>query len=140
MVRLVIGDDRLWRASTHDVMVKVRPSFLENRSEPGQGLFVWSYRIWISNGRPGQVTLLRRYWRITDGRGGVQEVEGEGVVGLTPVIGPGSVFEYSSAASLATPSGFMAGSYEMLSGDAERLKVEIPAFSLDSPYDVRTLN
>jgi ApaG protein len=41
---------------------------------------------------------------------------------------------------LPTPSGFMAGSYNMVSTDGERFDIEIPAFSLDSPTGERTLN
>ncbi len=34
----------------------------------------------------------------------------------------------------------MAGSYRMVTGDGESFDVEIPAFSLDSPFTRRTLN
>ena len=41
---------------------------------------------------------------------------------------------------LPTASGFMAGSYSMVSTGGERFDIDIPAFSLDSPTVERTLN
>jgi ApaG protein len=41
---------------------------------------------------------------------------------------------------LPTPSGFMTGSYGMVSPSGEHFDIEIPAFSLDSPSAERTLN
>ncbi len=40
----------------------------------------------------------------------------------------------------ATPSGFMTGTYGMVTMDGERFDIEIPVFSLDSPDAKRTLN
>ena len=70
----------------------------------------------------------------------VEEVEGPGVIGQQPVIDPGETFEYSSRCPLATDSGFMAGSYSMERPDGSVFDVEIPAFSLDLPDTVRSLN
>jgi ApaG protein len=78
--------------------------------------------------------LRTRYWRITDGKGQVQEVRGAGVVGEQPTLKPGDSFKYTSGAPLTTPSGFMVGSYQMETGHGEAINVDIPAFSLDSPY------
>ena len=84
--------------------------------------------------------LVNRHWCITDARGQMQEVQGEGVVGEQPTLQPGQAFEYTSGTPLGTPSGIMAGSYEMENTDGERFEIEIPAFSLDSPYQARQLN
>jgi ApaG protein len=72
--------------------------------------------------------------------GRMQEVRGEGVVGEKPTLQPGQAFEYTSGTPLGTPSGIMVGSYEMKSSSGERFDIEIPAFSLDSPYQPRQLN
>ena len=85
--------------------------------------------------------LLSRRWVITDANDSVQEVRGEGVVGEQPVIAPGASFRYTSGATLATPLGFMQGSYTMVvrepvAIDPEELptfEVPIPAFSLHTP-------
>jgi ApaG protein len=70
----------------------------------------------------------------------VQEVRGAGVVGEQPTLKPGERFEYTSGAPLTTPSGFMVGSYEMETERGQAINVEIPAFSLDSPYGARQVH
>jgi ApaG protein len=74
--------------------------------------------------------LLNRHWIITDGRGDVQEVEGPGVIGQQPWLGPGEQFTYSSGAVLKTPVGTMQGSYEFRTDSDERFDVPIEIFSL----------
>ena len=41
---------------------------------------------------------------------------------------------------LPTPSGFMTGSYGMVTADGEPFDIAIPTFSLDGPETKRTLN
>lgn len=129
-----------YEKSTHGVAIAVEPVFLESHSLPSMDHYVWAYRVRIANGRRAAVQLKARYWRITDSRGSVQEVYGEGVVGEQPVIQPGDVYEYTSGAPLATPSGVMLGRYEMETPEGESLDVDVPAFSLDSPHDARRMN
>ena len=78
------------------------------------------------------VQLKTRHWRITDANGRLQEVKGPGVVGEEPLLKPGESFEYTSGVPLPTPSGFMTGSYGMVTAAGEHFDIEIPAFSLDS--------
>ncbi|MBL6929795.1 MAG: Co2+/Mg2+ efflux protein ApaG [Rhodospirillales bacterium] len=124
----------MYEQTTQGICVSVQPSFLETHSAPDDGRFVWAYSIRIENQGRQSVRLMTRHWRITDARGEIQEVDGDGVVGEQPVIDPGGSFEYTSGAPLATPSGFMVGSYCMETVAGESFVVEIPAFSLDSPY------
>ena len=63
------------------------------------------------------VQLKTRHWHITDAHGRLQEVRGAGVVGEEPVLKPGENFEYTSGVPLPTPSGFMAGTYGMVTDD-----------------------
>jgi len=127
--------------ATGDIEVRVASFYLEDQSEPDIGRYVWAYKVTIQNNGRQTVQLLRRSWRITDGRGRTFLVEGEGVVGEQPVLGPGETFEYTSGTPLDTPSGFMTGAYHMVlrgqdapEPDAETFDVAIPAFSLDSPH------
>jgi ApaG protein len=130
----------MYSSTTHSITVSVEPVYLDDQSEPAQGHFVWAYRIKIENRGRDTVQLLNRYWQITDATGRVQEVRGAGVVGEQPVLEPGESFEYTSGAPLPTPSGFMAGHYEMETRGGERFEVEIPAFSLDSPHAPRQIH
>lgn len=126
--------------TTRGIKVTAVPTYLDAQSEPGLGHYVWAYTITLENMGGRQVQLLRRYWRITDGRGQVQEVEGEGVIGEKPVLESGGHYQYTSGAALTTPSGIMAGHYHMRAEDGEEFTVDIPAFSLDSPYDRVVMN
>ena len=124
----------MYRKMTRSISIRVEPLYLEDRSSPEDDYFVWAYTIAIENTGSQAVQLKTRYWRITDANGHVEEVRGAGVVGEQPVLGPGESFEYTSGTPLGTPSGIMDGSYRMVTDDGESFNVEIPAFSLDSPY------
>jgi len=130
----------MYEKVTRDISVSVRPFYLEEQSAPDADRFVWAYRVNIENKSSETVQLLNRYWRITDKLGRLQEVRGPGVVGEQPVLKPGESFEYTSGCPLATPSGIMVGSYEMTTSDGQRFNIDIPAFSLDSPYDTAAIN
>ena len=130
----------MYKKVTRNICVSVRPFYLEEQSEPDEDRFVWAYRVSIENHSQDTVQLLERHWRITDKFGRLQEVTGQGVVGEQPVLKPGESFEYTSGCPLEAPSGIMAGNYEMGTTGGERFNIEIPAFSLDSPYDIATIN
>jgi ApaG protein len=130
----------MYRAVTRKVEVTVTPRFLPERSSPDNGYFFWAYTIDITNLGNETVQLKTRHWRITDALGRLQEVKGAGVVGEEPVLKPGESFEYTSGVPLPTPSGFMAGTYGMVTTDGAPFDIDIPAFSLDSSYAERTIN
>jgi len=123
-----------YEAVTRGVRVTVRPTFLEDQSEPDENRFVWAYTIVIENRGEQTVRLRTRHWRITDSTGNTQEVKGPGVVGEQPLLHPGDSFEYTSGAPLPTPTGFMGGTYQMQTETGEMFDVVIPNFSLDSPH------
>ncbi|MFT7754566.1 UNVERIFIED_CONTAM: ApaG domain, partial [Salmonella enterica subsp. enterica serovar Enteritidis] len=76
----------------------------------------------------------------TDGNGQIDEIRGPGVIGEQPVLNPGDSFQYSSGCPLTTTSGVMVGRYSMESETGNLFDIEIPAFSLDLPDQLRTLN
>lgn len=130
----------MYNAVTRDIKVNVTPFFIEDQSSPEEAEYVWAYQVNIENNSKATVQLRSRYWKITDATGHVQEVSGAGVVGEQPTLKPGESFEYTSGAPLATPSGIMSGCYTMESDAGESFEIEIPAFSLDSPYETISLN
>ncbi len=122
-------------APDRGVRVTVRTFFLADQSDPADDRFTWAYRVRIENYGTETVQLLRRTWVITDARGRVQRVHGDGVVGQQPVLDPGEAFEYTSGTPLETPWGLMTGTYHMVAvGSGEAFDVPIPPFSLDSPH------
>jgi ApaG protein len=118
---------------TGDVVVRVAVSFLPEQSELEKERWFWAYHIRIENGGDTPVQLLTRHWVITDGRGYRSEVDGEGVVGEQPMIAPGDAFDYVSGCPLATPTGVMEGSYQMIRADGTQFDAEIPRFPLVGP-------
>ena len=130
----------MYRALTRQIEVKVTPRFLPDRSSPENGYFFWAYTVNLANLGAETVQLKTRHWRITDAHGRLQEVRGAGVVGEQPTLKPGQSYEYTSGVPLPTPSGFMVGTYGMVTEDGEGFNIDIPAFSLDSSSTERTLN
>lgn len=124
----------MFSKTTNAITVTAIPRFLPEHSEPADDHYVWAYTIQLENKSDETVQLLNRHWRITDDAGQTQEVHGKGVIGEQPVLKPGESFRYTSGTALATPSGLMHGSYEMTDSVGGKFEVEIPAFSLDSPY------
>ncbi len=79
------------------------------------------------------VRLRTRHWRITDSRGIVNLVDGEGVVGETPVLAPGATHDYVSGCELMTNMGSMEGHYTFALDDGTLFEVAIPFFPLAAP-------
>jgi ApaG protein len=112
----------------------VHPAYLEHESNPDAFEYVFGYHVQVENHSNDTVKLIGRHWKITDAGGVVDEVRGEGVVGEQPVLRPTQAFQYSSFARLKTPSGIMAGAYEMQNTLTNKLFwIHIPTFSLDVP-------
>lgn len=120
---------------TDDIKVSVIPHFLDEYSEPADSHYVWSYTVQVENLSSRQVQLINRRWIITNAIGQTEEVQGPGVIGEQPVLKPGEGFRYTSGTTLNTPSGIMVGAYEMQDDAGTLFPIEVPAFSLDSPYD-----
>lgn len=129
----------MYACTTRSIRVSVEPNFLDDQSSPEDNQYAWAYHIKIENIGKEIVQLHSRYWRITDKLGRIQEVRGMGVVGEQPVLRPGESFEYTSGTQLNTESGIMAGNYQMQTENGEFFNVTIPAFSLDSPHEIRSL-
>jgi ApaG protein len=117
-------------AVTRGIAVRVAVSYLSEQSDPSTNRWFWSYHVRIENGSDVAVQLLSRAWSISDGRGTIHEVVGEGVVGEMPLIAPAASFDYVSGCPLDTPTGAMRGTYRMVDEDGSAFDVEIPRFEL----------
>lgn len=118
---------------THHVKVSATPEYIAEESSPKNNQFVWNYHIHIENLGDEQVQLINRHWIIINAIGQIQEVKGQGVVGVQPTLNPNEGFEYSSNTQLNTPTGLMMGKYEMVTEGGATIEVDIPPFSLDTP-------
>lgn len=121
-------------AMTEGVTVRVAVNFLPEHSRIESGKWFWSYHIRIENRSNDVVQLLRRHWRITDGNGMVNLVDGDGVIGEQPVLAPGQSHDYVSGCPLNTPTGSMEGHYLFRRmNDDSRFNAAIPFFPLAAP-------
>jgi ApaG protein len=120
---------------TEGVQVSVETFYQEDYSNPLQGEYMFAYRVEIENYNSFPVQLHRRHWFIFDSNATRREVEGEGVVGVQPVILPGETYRYVSGCTLKTEMGRMVGTYEMENLDTrEQFTVQIPSFEMIVPY------
>lgn len=122
-------------AITDGVKVSVETIYQPEYSNPANEHFMFAYRVEISNLSDYPIQLMRRQWAIFDSNSSHREVEGEGVVGVQPIINPGESHVYVSGCNLKTDIGSMQGKYVMsrLVDEAE-FEVEIPEFQLIAPY------
>jgi len=117
---------------SEDIQISVETAYIDEQSVPDQDRFVFAYTITINNTGNIAVKLLRRYWLITDANNKIQEVRGDGVVGLQPHILPGRSFTYTSGAILETPLGCMQGTYQLITDNGLEFDAPIPIFRLSS--------
>jgi ApaG protein len=73
---------------------------------------------------------MSRRWLIHDSIGEEMVVEGEGVIGVQPLIPPGGVHEYVSFCVLKSPEGYMEGEYFFERADGSTFSAAIPRFEL----------
>ncbi len=124
-------------AKKHAISVEVAPRFLDDQSTPEDGRYAFAYSIRIQNEGQVAARLVARHWRITDGNGRVEQVDGEGVVGEQPRLRPGEEFRYTSGVMLETEHGTMQGHYDMVADDGTEFAATIEPFVLAIP---RTLH
>lgn len=119
---------------TQGIEISVETKYLSQHSLPKHGHYFFAYYITITNKSEFSVQLLRRHWDITDGYSRKREVDGEGVVGETPVIEPGQSYTYNSGCDFETEAGKMRGYYTMERLiDKERFNVTTPEFVMMVP-------
>lgn len=123
----------MYSAITNNIRISVFPEYDIKNSFPAENRFVFRYNITIQNLGNDAVKLHKRRWLIYDLGFGFTEVNGDGVIGLTPTLEPGEEFNYFSNVILRSGVGNMLGNYvinNLLTN--ETFEAEIPKFSLVS--------
>ncbi len=123
--------------NNNQILIKVTPNFIEKNSIVEFNKYVFSYEVEIKNDSSQAIQLMSRHWIIENSKAEIFKVKGDGVIGEQPTINPGEVYSYSSFTEISTPSGFMWGSYKMLTEGDISFDVDIPKFELNMP---RTLH
>lgn len=117
------------------IRVSVETYYQPDYSNPLQSEFMFAYRIRIENHNVFPVKLHRRHWHIFDSNGSSREVEGEGVVGVQPVLQPGESYQYVSGCNLRSEMGRMYGTYQMENlNSKDFFDVRIPSFDMFVPF------
>jgi ApaG protein len=120
---------------TENIEVGVIAKYEKSHPVVGNVLYIFSYEITIKNLSDYTVVLKRRHWYIFDSIGEWKEVEGEGVVGLQPVLEPGQSHTYQSGSHLISGIGAMSGTYTMeRQVDGAVFDIAIPKFKLEAPF------
>ena len=117
---------------TDGVRILATPFYMPKESVPAQSKFFFGYRITIRNDGEATVQLLSRRWIIIDADGERREVQGEGVIGHTPVLAPGQEFIYTSHVPLETEWGTMEGTYQMIREDGTMFDAMVGRFYLSA--------
>ena len=117
------------------VKISVETFYQPEYSNPLNSEFMFAYKITIENNNDFPVRLLRRHWHIYDSDGSMREVEGEGVVGIQPVIDPGASYQYISGCNLRSEMGKMHGTYLLENvNNKKTFDVAIPSFEMHVPF------
>jgi ApaG protein len=94
------------------------------------------YFLSVHNDSPTTVTIRGRKWVVTHEDGTQQVVEGDGVVGQTPVIQPGGKFSYNSYHAIGTRSAVAEGAFVGVDAQGRSVLARIPPFKLQVPASV----
>ncbi len=122
------------KTRTHNIEISVECKYWPQHSLPKENHYFFIYFITIENKSDYSVQLLKRHWDIFDSTGDKREVDGDGVVGETPIIEPGRKFEYNSGCNLVSDMGYMKGFYTLINiVDEKEFTVNIPRFDLIVP-------
>lgn len=116
--------------TTQGIRIHVSAQLIPDQSDPDEKRYAFAYRVRISNEGKDWAKLRSRRWVITDGDGEVKVVEGPGVVGDQPELGPGDSYEYMSGSLLPTAWGTMEGHYVMQRQDGTQFEAQIGRFFL----------
>jgi len=124
----------MFQQVTKNIKISVKTSYNGMVPHSQLNYHAFSYFITIENISKETVQLLERYWNIYDSLRDTEFVEGEGVIGQTPIFQPNDKYSYTSNCFLISTIGSMGGSYKMINlTTTEEFLVSIPTFQLTTP-------
>lgn len=112
-----------------------RVVFNSQVATPADRPYCFVYFISIHNDTDVSVTIKARKWVVTNDRGEVTAVEGDGVVGEHPLIEPGEKFSYNSFHLLDTKTAVAEGSYLGIDALGRKVLTRIPKFKMRVPSE-----
>ena len=124
-MRLVMRELEGLKVSVDDVV------YMPSLNAPDDKPHPFVYFISIVNHSDQTVTILGRKWVVRDGNE-IIVVEGDGVVGQSPVLDPGQQFSYNSYHVTANDAE-VEGAFFGRTGSGDQIFVRIPTFKLCIP-------
>jgi len=106
--------------------------YMPSLEAPAEKPHPFVYFISIRNGSKERVTIRGRKWVVREKDGEVTVVEGQGVIGQSPVLEPGQDFSYNSYHVTKT-GAFVEGSFFGEKDSGEWVYARIPGFQLTVP-------
>jgi ApaG protein len=95
--------------------------------------YCFIYYITIHNDSEVPVTVRGRKWVVRSDDGEITAVEGDGVVGQTPLISPGETFSYNSFHMLRSRGATAEGAYLGVDDGGRVVLTRIPPFRMEVP-------
>ena len=116
------------------ISIEIKTWFRDDLSSDSGSSFIHNYQIKITNNMKYPVQLLSREWTVRHLIHGESKVNGEGVVGQTPILFRDESFEYTSGCELLSSVGYMQCKFyfKNLEND-EIIDAEIPRFYMCYP-------
>jgi ApaG protein len=116
-----------------DLRVKVDDViYMPSLDAPHEKPHPFVYFISIHNDSAVPITVRGRKWVVQEDEGEISVVEGDGVVGQTPVIEPGGHFSYNSY-HVVSKAAKVTGAFFGETAEGEWVFSRIPEFRLDVP-------
>jgi len=120
---------------TQGIKVSIETTFEGSFYKYQKVNYAFAYTVTIENNGKDTIQLTSRHWDIQDSLNVTEIVEGEGVIGVKPILAPGEKHTYSSGCLLQSPFGSMKGFYNMVNlENGSHFKVGIPIFKLSAPF------
>lgn len=129
--------------TTRGVSIRVFTSYLFELSSHHCHVFAYlvQFKMATDAGEEEACRLETRMWEVESGRGGINRVQGDGVIGEYPVFKPGSDYIYSSCTNIYDSSATMRGYYTVKNlFTNSRYRLQIPEFHMKIPdlkYDLK---
>lgn len=121
----------MFQQITKGIKISVKTIYNGTMYRGNQEYYAFSYFVTIENRSKDTVQLTERFWNIFDSLNNPEFVEGEGVVGQTPILKPNDQYNYKSNCFLKSAIGSMSGFYKMINlRTKEEFMVTIPTFQL----------
>ncbi len=106
--------------------------YMPTLDAPAEKPHPFVYFITILNESTERIRILGRKWVIREDGGEVTVVEGDGVVGQTPVLEPGADFSYNSY-HVTEANANVSGAFFGTTAAGDKVRVRMPDFRLELP-------